>query len=112
MKSTEPSPSQPAGAVQPAARPMRPSVKQTFAALKYRNYRLWFSGQLVSLFGTWMQATAQGYLVYQLTLSPVYLGYVGFAAGVPAWLFTLYGGVIADRMPRRRLMLITQTVMM
>lgn len=112
MKSTEPPPSQPAAAVQPSARPTRPSIQQTFAALKYHNYRLWFSGQLVSLFGTWMQATAQGYLVFQLTQSPVYLGYVGFAAGVPAWLFTLYGGVIADRMSRRTLMLITQTAMM
>jgi len=112
MKSTEPSPPQPAGAAQPNPRTIRPSVQRTFAALKYRNYRLWFSGQLVSLFGTWMQTTAQGYLVFQLTKSPVYLGYVGFAAGVPAWLFTLYGGVIADRMSRRTLMLITQTAMM
>lgn len=112
MKSTEPPPSQPAAAVPPPTRSPRPSIQQTFAALKYRNYRLWFSGQLVSLFGTWMQATAQGYLVFQLTQSPAYLGYVGFAAGVPAWLFTLYGGVIADRMSRRTLMLITQTAMM
>jgi MFS family permease len=112
MKSTESAPPQPAVDTQPHARPSRPSVQQTFAALKYRNYRLWFTGQLVSLFGTWMQTTAQGYLVFQLTDSPVYLGYVGFAAGVPAWLFTLYGGVVADRMPRRTLMLITQTAMM
>jgi MFS family permease len=112
MKTTEPPQPQGAGAAQPAARRVRPSVQQTFAALKYRNYRLWFTGQLVSLFGTWMQTTAQGYLVFQLTQSPAYLGYVGFAAGVPAWLFTLYGGVIADRMPRRTLMLITQTAMM
>ena len=112
MKSTESSQPQGAGAAQPAARPTRPGLQQTFAALKYHNYRLWFSGQLVSLFGTWMQTTAQGYLVFQLTNSPAYLGYVGFAAGVPAWLFTLYGGVIADRMPRRTLMLITQTAMM
>jgi MFS family permease len=115
MKSTEPTPSRPA-ALTPApagARPRpRPSVRQTFAALKHRNYRLWFTGQLVSLFGTWMQTTAQGYLVFQLTQSPAYLGYVGFAAGVPAWLFTLYGGVIADRLPRRKLLLITQTAMM
>ncbi|MEO7908189.1 MAG: MFS transporter [Roseiflexaceae bacterium] len=112
MQSTEPPPSQPAAAVQPTGRPSRPIFQQTFAALKHRNYRLWFNGQLVSLFGTWMQATAQGYLVFQLTQSPAYLGYVGFAGGVPAWLFTLYGGVIADRMSRRTLMLITQTVMM
>ena len=100
-------------AEQAGGRPF-PQVRltQTFAAFQYRNYRLWFIGQLVSLVGTWMQATAQGYLVFQLTNSPVYLGYVGFAAGVPSWLFMLYGGVIADRIPRRRLMLITQSFMM
>jgi MFS family permease len=87
-------------------------LKQTFTALKYHNYRLWFMGQLVSLVGTWMQTTAQGYLVFQLTHSPAYLGYVGFAAGVPSWLFMLYGGVVADRVPRRNLLLTTQTVMM
>jgi MFS family permease len=90
----------------------RPGWQQTFAAFKYRNYRLWFVGQLVSLFGTWMQTTAQGYLVFQLTNSPSYLGYVAFASGVPTWLFMLYGGVIADRMSRRTLMVITQTAML
>lgn len=90
----------------------QPSWQQTFAAFKYRNYRLWFVGQLVSLFGTWMQTTAQGFLVFQLTNSPVYLGYVAFASGIPAWLFTLYGGVIADRMSRRALLVITQTAML
>ena len=84
----------------------------TFASLKYPNYRLWFIGQLISLFGTWMQTTAQGFLVYALTGSPVYLGYVGFAAGAPSWLFMLYGGAIADRMPRRKLLILTQTSMM
>ena len=87
-------------------------LTQTFAALKHRNYRLWFFGQMISLFGTWMQATAQGFLVYQLTGSPAYLGVVGFAAGVPSWIFTLYGGVVADRISRRTLLLITQTIMM
>ncbi len=88
------------------------TVKQTFAALQYPNYRLWFIGQLSSLVGTWMQTTAQGYLVFQLTQSPAYLGYVGFAAGIPSWLFMLYGGVISDRMSRRKLLVITQTSMM
>lgn len=87
-------------------------LQQTFKAFQYRNYRLWFFGQLVSLFGTWMQNTAQGFLVYELTGSPAYLGVVGFAAGVPAWLFMLYGGVIADRYPRRTIMVVTQTMMM
>lgn len=96
--------------VQPSR--VRAFCDQTFASLKYPNYRLWFIGQLVSLFGTWMQTTAQGFLVYQLTGSPVYLGYVGFAYGAPSWLFMLYGGAIADRMPRRKLLIISQTSMM
>jgi MFS family permease len=87
-------------------------IGQTFTALKYPNYRLWFIGQTVSLFGTWMQRTAQGYLIYDLTKSPIYLGYVGFAYGVPSWFFMLYGGAIADRVPRRTLLLITQSAMM
>ncbi|OGO25913.1 MAG: MFS transporter [Chloroflexi bacterium RBG_16_54_11] len=81
-------------------------------SLKYPNYRLWFFGQLVSLIGTWTQATAQGYLIYQLTKSPAYLGYVSFAAGLPSWIFTLYAGAIADRVPRRKLMVITQCSML
>jgi MFS family permease len=88
------------------------SLRDTFAALRSPNYRLWFIGQLVSLVGTWMQATAQGYLVFELTHSAVYLGYVGFAAGLPTWLFTLYGGVVADRVSRRNLLVATQSAMM
>jgi MFS family permease len=86
--------------------------KQTFSSLRYPNYRLWFWGQMVSLFGTWMQATAQAFLVYDLTRSSAYLGYVGFAAGAPTWLFMAYGGVVADRMRRRTLLIITQSSMM
>jgi MFS family permease len=88
------------------------SWRKTFAALKHRNYRLWFWGQMVSLFGTWMQTTAQGFLIYQLTHSSAYLGYVGFAYGVPSWFFMLYGGVVADRVSRRKLLIITQFIMM
>jgi len=94
-----------------APRP-RISARGTFAALGYPNYRLWFFGQMISLFGTWMQSTAQGYLIFELTRSPAYLGYVGFAAGLPSWLFMLYAGVITDRMPRRKLLIITQAAMM
>jgi MFS family permease len=86
--------------------------RQSFTALKYRNYRLWFWGQMVSLFGTWTQMTAQGYLIFQLTHSPVYLGYLSFVSGIPTWLFMLYAGVVADRVSRRTLLIITQTVMM
>jgi MFS family permease len=89
-----------------------PGKTNTFASFAHRNYRLWFTGQAFSLIGTWMQSTAQGFLVYQLTNSPAYLGYVGFASGIPMWLFSLYGGVISDRVSRRNLMIVTQTVMM
>jgi MFS family permease len=89
-----------------------PSARRTFAALSYPNYRLWFFGQMTSLFGTWMQSTAQGYLVYELTHSEAYLGYVGFASGVASWIFMLYGGAIADRVPRRRLLVLTQSLSM
>jgi MFS family permease len=84
----------------------------TFTALKHRNYKLWFQGQMVSLFGTWMQATAQGFLIFELTKSPAYLGLAGFAAGAPTWVFMLYAGVVADRMSRRKMMVITQVAMM
>jgi MFS family permease len=86
--------------------------KRTFAALTYPNYRLWFFGQMTSLFGTWMQSTAQGYLVYELTHSEAYLGYVGCASGIASWVFMLYGGVIADRVPRRNLLVVTQSLSM
>jgi MFS family permease len=84
----------------------------TFAALGLPNYRLWFFGQMVSLFGTWMQSTAQGYLVFELTRSSAWLGYTGFAAGIASWLFTLYGGVLADRLPRRSILVVTQGLSM
>jgi MFS family permease len=87
------------------------SWRRAFTAMSYRNYRLYFWGQIVSLFGTWMQITAQGFLIYELTHSAAYLGLVGFANGIPTWLFMLYAGVVADRFQRRRVMIITQTVM-
>lgn len=86
--------------------------RETFASLRYPNYRLWFYGQLASLVGTWMQSAAQSYLVYELTHSSFYLGLVGLAAGAPTWILTLYGGVVADRVSRRNLLVITQTAMM
>lgn len=88
------------------------SPRGTFAALQFPNYRLWFFGQMISLVGTWMQSTAQGYLVYTLTGSAAYLGVITFINGVPAWLLMMYGGLIADRIPKRTLMIITQTAMM
>ena len=88
------------------------SIKETFVSLRYPNYRLWFFGQLVSMVGTWMQSAAQGFLVYELTKSPAYLGYVSAANGLPSWIFTLYAGAVADRIPRRTLIVITQSAMM
>ena len=91
---------------------MKLSWAQAFTSLKYPNYRLWFWSQMFSMFGTWMESTALGFLVFDLTRSPAYLGLVGFAAGAPTWLFMLYAGVIADRVSRRTLLVITQTAMM
>lgn len=88
------------------------SLRDTFISLKYPNYRLWFIGQLLSLVGSWTQITAEGFLIYQLTKSPEYLGYVSFASGLPSWFITLYAGAIADRVPRRTLMVITQSSML
>ncbi len=88
------------------------SIQNTFAALAYPNYRLWFWGQMISLFGSWMQSTAFAFFIFELTKSPAYLGYVGFASGIPAWFFSFYGGVAADRLPRIRILFATQTAMM
>jgi len=67
---------------------------------------------MISLIGTWTQITAEAFLVFELTHSPSYLGFVGFASGIPSWLFMFYGGVIADRVSRRLVLIITQSVMM
>jgi MFS family permease len=79
-----------------------------FSALHYRDFRLFWIGQLISLSGTWMQSVAQGWLVYSLTKSPLYLGIVAASASLPILLFTLFGGIIADRFPKRNLLLVTQ----
>lgn len=67
---------------------------------------------MFSLMGSWMQNAAQGYLVYKLTNSTAYLGYVSALAGLPSWIFTLFAGVIADRLPRRKVLIIVQFTMM
>jgi MFS family permease len=81
-------------------------------ALKHRNYRLFVAGQLTSLIGTWMQSVAQGWLVYRLTGSSLLLGLIGFSQQIPVFLLSSFGGVVADRWPRRRVLICTQTVMM
>jgi len=88
------------------------SLDTTFAALKHRNYRLFFLGQLVSLIGTWMQSVSQPWLVYHLTGEPIYLGIVSFASAVPVITLSLWAGVFIDRVPKRKMLLITQTLAM
>jgi MFS family permease len=80
-----------------------------FAALRHRNYQLYFGGQLISNAGTWMQIIAQGWLVYQITHSDLTLGIVGFASAIPTLIISPWGGVIVDRVPKRTLLILTQT---
>lgn len=95
--------------VAPVAAPTRPGA---FAPLRHRNYRLLWSGLIVSNTGGWMQFTALGYLMDQLTRAPVYLGLLGVTQAVPRLLFAFLGGVLADRMDRRRVLLVTNTISM
>jgi len=86
----------------------RPAIR----SFRHRNYRLFFGGQLISLVGTWMQTVAQSWLVLTLTGSPFDLGLVAAVQFVPVLLFGLFGGVIADALPKRQTLIGTQTVMM
>jgi MFS family permease len=81
-------------------------------ALKHRNFQLFFSGQLISLVGTWMQTVAQSWLVYRITGSSLLLGSVGFASQIPVFLMAPVGGVVADRVNRHRIVIATQTASM
>jgi MFS family permease len=83
-----------------------------FGALAYRNFRLFFLGQGVSLIGTWMQNVAQGWLVLELTNSPFYVGLVAALGSLGVLLFTIYAGVIADRTNKHRLVIATQSLSM
>lgn len=81
-------------------------------ALRNRDFRLFWSGNFLSNIGTWMQNIAQGWLVLQITNSAFWLGVVGFASTIPILLFALIGGVIADHVNRRKLLIGTQSAMM
>lgn len=89
-----------------------PRIHHVGRALRHRNYRLFFGGQLTSLVGTWMQTVAQSWLVYRLTGSTVLLGLVGFCGQVPVFVLAPIGGAVADRARRHRIILATQTSMM
>ena len=88
---------------------IRGNLRSSFRALGHRNYRLYWTGQLVSLIGTWMQSVAQGWLMHRLTGSALMLGFLGFAQFLPVLLLSLWAGVIVDSMDKRRLLLATQT---
>lgn len=90
----------------------RSKLSLLLRAFKYRNYRLFFAGQCVSLIGTWMQTIALSWLIYRLTGSPLMLGITGFAAHVPSLLLAPFTGPAADRFERRSILLVTQTLAM
>jgi MFS family permease len=87
-------------------------LRDTFRALRHRNFRLFFTAQLISLIGTWMQQTAMSWLVYQLSNSKFLLGAVAAAGSAPMILFSMWGGSLADRHPKRRILGVTQSAEM
>jgi len=88
------------------------ALSTRFRALKHRNFQLFTIGQLISLIGTWMQTTAQQWLVYRLTKSVALLGIFGFASQVPMLLLAWMGGYMGDRYNRHRGVIVTQTCSM
>src|SRR6185436_2437337 len=85
-------------------------LSEMFRALRHRNFLLFWSGAFLSNTGTWMQAVAQGWLVLKLSNSPFWLGFDGFMSTAPGLLLTLAGGVFADLVDRRTLLIYTQIV--
>ncbi|HET6781141.1 MAG TPA: MFS transporter [bacterium] len=92
--------------------PVSTSRLSAFSPLRHRNFRLLWTGLVISNTGTWMQFVALGYLVDRLTQSPLYLGFLAATQAVPRLTFALVGGAAADRIDRRRLLLITNVVLM
>lgn len=95
-----------------SSRPSAPGFRSGFRALRHRNFRVYWSGQLVSLAGTWMQSVAQGWLMHRLTASAWMLGLLSFAQFIPVLPLALWAGAIADRVDKRRLLLVTQSLML
>ncbi len=89
-----------------------PTLRKVFKAFQYRDFRLMWIGACTSSVGTWMQIVAQGWLIYRLSHSSFLLGLDQFLAGIPIFLFTLIGGVVADRTERRKILLISQYIQM
>jgi MFS family permease len=97
-----------AAASRPSQASKRSGLPVTLRALEHRNFQLFFGGQLISLIGTWMQSVAQAWLVYRLTGSSLLLGAVGFASQFPVFLVAPFGGIVADRYNRHRVVIGTQ----
>jgi MFS family permease len=91
---------------------MTRAAKRTFYSLRYRNYRLFFGGQIVSQTGSWMQRIALGWFILQLTHSPFDVGVMAFAQFTPYMLFGLFAGVLADRLDARRTVIATQAALL
>lgn len=89
-------------------KPERSRLAATVRALRHRNFQLFFSGQLISLIGTWMQTVAESWLIYRLTGSSLLLGSVGFASQFPVFVLAPLGGIVADRFNRHHVIVITQ----
>lgn len=87
-------------------------IKTIFRALQYRNFRLFFLGQTVSLTGTWIQSVAVSWLVYRLTDSAFWLGMVGLVTQLPSFIFTPFAGVLADRFNRHKMIIVCQVLSM
>jgi MFS family permease len=92
--------------------PDRSRFQDTIRSLKHRNFQLFFSGQLISLVGTWMQTVAQSWLVYRMTGSSLLLGLVSFAGQIPVFPMAPLAGMVADRLNRRKVVIATQTASM
>ena len=88
------------------------TFRRVFKAFHYRDFRLMWIGACMSSIGTWMQIVAQGWLIYRLSHSPFLLALDQFLAGIPIFLFSLIGGVVADRTERRKILLVSQYVQM
>ncbi|MBI1306353.1 MAG: MFS transporter [Bacteroidetes bacterium] len=91
---------------------MKNGFRNTFRSLKYPNYRLFITGQSISILGTWMQRTAVSWVVYELTNSTFMLGLTMFASQFPSFIFSLYGGIISDRYDRHKIIIVTQIASM
>src|ERR1700678_882833 len=93
-----------------APRPRNSRFAHAWRALRHRNFRLFFTGQSISLIGTWMTRVATSWLVYRITGSALLLGIVGFAGQIPTFLLAPFAGVLLDRLNRRNILVWTQAL--